>query len=105
MTSDLILATLIRVQMPGPPAGKCLDNPSRHALGVANRMQVLTCNDTNYQRWKLIYLPDSGGYNIINKASGFCLDYRTQDQGIGGPTEQFICDGSEWQLWYLDPKR
>jgi hypothetical protein len=93
----------IRVQMPGPPAGRCLDNPSRHALEGGNRMQVLRCNDTNYQHWKFVYLPDSGGYYIINKANGFCLDYRNHGQGIGA-VEQYICDGSEWQVWYLDPK-
>jgi len=102
----------IRVEMPtgvegtvAPRAGWCLDNPSQDSLGGGNRMQVLECNDTDYQHWKFVYLPDKQGYNIINKASGFCLDRRTQEPQEGGAIQQYVCNGTEWQLWHLDPKR
>lgn len=81
-------------------AKRCLDSDSNDRFGN-NQMQMLACNETEYRRWRL-YKLQQGGFNLMNKASGKCLDRDSFHLSPGGAINQIDCDGTAWQQWDLD---
>lgn len=82
----------------GPPSGRCLDSDATRSN---DQIFTLACNATKYQRWKLFKL-SNGAYNLINKASGQCLDRNSFHPNVGDEAHQNDCNGTEWQGWFLD---
>jgi Ricin-type beta-trefoil lectin domain-like len=81
----------------GPRAGRCLDSDAtRNNDGIL----ALACNDTEYQRWRLFKLAN-GTYNLINKASGQCLDRDSNHPNAGDEAHQYDCNGTDLQGWSL----
>ncbi|WP_405095345.1 RICIN domain-containing protein [Micromonospora sp. NBC_01412] len=75
-----------------------------HATGCldSNRwgaVYILACNNGDYQRWHFNARPSSGPvrYEIINKATGYCLSTSVLDGSVYTNT----CHNTSNQVWFI----
>lgn len=79
--------------------GRCVDIAPDKARQNGTRVQIWTCNDNDFQRWKY-------EFGRLKNASGKCLDVNGPELGQDGARIQiWDCNSAQNQQWIFEQGR